>query len=367
MTRIVSGSQDPDYGFSSAILKGQEIGANYQRARLANQENARQEKELQLKMQHAMFLHQQEKTKTQQLLNHRAQMGEAAAFQQLAQKQALEENPEAMQVQDMLGALGKIDDPQAHALALASFQGLLKQQEKAKQKAAVEKMIDEEGQNGIIDPKDMQLRLASGEEPQAIAQEIMKAKHEATVSHMAKTHSEEMLPQMQALVQTARPGSPERLKAEHMLAEFQISDTQQAKPGEAEKRLKAIQDALIVPTAEARSRSKEDRRQRLRTVGMASQAPRPEPGTPAYKKYAVEKKAEKEKRYPATAGGKKAKSAQVIISVLQGSKDEADFYANLQAQGIDPANEEDAKLIMEALGADTGGQTSMGPYTANSQ
>src|SRR6185503_3536986 len=181
MPRIVSGASQQDPNF--ALMQGMEIGSAYRRARESKAEETRAQQRLMLDIMQARHEHQLEQQKALADVNARAQMGDAQAMQQqMLAAQAANAPPEQKMLQEFAGTLSKLTDPDARRLAISTFQDYAQQLQGQKETQAAQEMLAGAAQDGeLFQPEQIQQwqqRLQSGESPQNISQEVMKARHD---------------------------------------------------------------------------------------------------------------------------------------------------------------------------------------------
>lgn len=377
MARIVSGIPEQPQFDGGAVLRGFEKGT---RARLAEQENQRQNLEAMLQFKQELARTQMLRAKQQELLNQQAQMGDARALSQMAyEAQYGPKTPQEEQMQTMLQTRANITDPKALAMAdeaIDSFGKHLKSV--AEDKAAME-AIKTGAAEGLIDEEAFMQRYNSGEQRDVLAKDVATAKAERTITNMAKQDAQKAITQAQAILETM-PDSPRKLAAQFKLQEMVDSDVMQSKPGAAAAFLQDFQNTLIESDPARRAREKEinarqlearqpkayqkmkaagdeegmerfvTQRQRFGAIDTPNptQVPIPrsvEPAgkaerTPAMQAHIGKMKAEKEKRYPGStskAGGQRSAPVDTRAATFEAmgaATSDADLIRLLKERGV---------------------------------
>lgn len=361
MAQIISGVTPQEAGF--AYLQGADRGERFFQQQQVLEEQRRQAQfEQMMQIKQAALEQKREETRSQQLLNERAQMGDAQSIQELELRMQAGQNPDQKMMESVFGTLHRITDPDARRMAIQSIGNVLEERKAQQEKEAAVGAIERAGNDGLIDPKEYQQRLESGERPQDITQELTKLEAKRTVETMAAQKAAAAVEQATTLIQAAPPGS-EKLRAEYLLTQYQNSPTDQAKPGSDADLIKAIQTTLLGTDA-AQQRRQKARRQALEQRAhsqttmeeppgggfmgaMTGEAGAPDPyeQPPVLKTDVKRAKAEKEKRYsglkretPPTRTSKAAKSpadiGQLAVQLAGEAEDEKDLVRLLKKNGV---------------------------------
>lgn len=262
MVRIVSGVPDAPEFDSGAILRGFEKGAAYrQKQQAAEQDQISQA----LRMKEIQMRFQAARAKQEELLAHKAQMGDAHAVQEMVLRSQLPESDKMSQ--DLLKALENTDDPQAHAMIKASGEELLKVQRKKEQTEAFQTMLQNAAKDGLIDPNpnptdpetakpgalptigDYMARRDAGENMMGLSKEIFEARK--TRAEKAANVEENATEYERAKADLLNmPPGRERTLGMIALKEYEASPSLQEKKGEGAKLRAGIREIAVGPQSQ---------------------------------------------------------------------------------------------------------------------
>lgn len=397
MARIVSGQdelQDPGFAFLAGQQGGREFALQQQRQQL-------QQVQLMQEFQSALARTQEKREKLYQDELERREMEKAQGIQgqRLEQQASGFLMPEGMQgpptvqqeqLMTMLQAGDEIKTPEAKKAYFSALEGVLGDMQKEQQTQAAKAAIDRAGAIGFADPEAENLRLMSGEDPQAITQDLAKRDQEDTLQRMSMEKANAAISQAQALIEALPPGSESRLRAEYILTDYAKSPTDQARPGSDQDLLRQVKSALImeqdeknafrrgqIQRAQPKPRKGQEKYTWPETFGNRefpepfqrgswmtaagdamglSSADVEQPRTSAMQQHIEGKRAEKEKRYPGStkaSGGvpKQATAEQmkgVMHALIEETRDPVELAKRLKDQGI-PLTTQTEALIREAL------------------
>jgi len=255
MAQIISGVTPQEAGF--AYLQGADRGERFFQQQQVLEEQRRQaEFEHMMQIRQAQLEQTREEARSQQLLNERAQMGDAQSIQELELRMQAGQNPDQKMMESVFGTFHRITNPKARAMAAQSIGNVLEERKAQQEKEAAVGAIERAGNDGLVDPKEYKGRLDSGERPQDITKELTDLEAERTVKDMATQKAAKALEQATALVQSA-PQSQERLHAEALITQYNNSPTDQAKPGSDADLIFKVQQALLGTAAAYRRRQEE--------------------------------------------------------------------------------------------------------------
>lgn len=382
MAQIISGVTPQEAGF--AYLQGHDRGTQAaQRQQELEQQRQQIQFEQMMQIRQAALEQKREETRSQALLNERAQMGDAQGIQELALRAQSGQDPDQKMMESVFGTLHRITNPDARKLAIQSIGSVIEEHKKHQENEAATAAVERAGADGLIDPKTYQERLKSGEPPQNITQELVGLEKERTIKTMAAQKAAQAVEQASTLVQAA-PKGPGKLRAEYLLTQYQNSPTDQAKPGSDADLIQKIQQTLLGTDAEYKRRQEQLRKDqiaRFHRIPMGTKdtveeglpsggfkgamtgeagAPDPYEQPPVLKTDVKRAKAEKEKRYVgskrAASPEKKGKAGQkptdvgrLAIDLSVKAKDDHDLARLLEENGVE-LTEENLNLVRKALG-----------------
>lgn len=373
MVQIVSGVSDAPEFDSGAVLRGFEKGAAYrQRQQAAEQDQISQA----LRMKEIQMRFQDARTKQEELLAHKAAMGDAHAVQEMVLRSQLPESDKM--AQDLLKAAANTHDEEAHAMLMASGKVLVDETRKKEKRAAFQTAIERAAQDGLLDPNpqptdpatakpgamptvgDYMARADAGEPIAGMSKEIAKARAKRSTLQANMDDNAKYIEQMTNAIAAMPPGRQRRL-ATIALNEYRSSPSKQQDEGSGAEVFKEIQKLGVGSLSQYDELRKAEQE-------YANQKPAPGmPGMTVGERNEAISGGENilgqlvgalagQQKLPRNVRGKMVpKTAKrrldplTVRQAIDASPTPDHFLLQLEQAGVDPNSDEGAQMILDSL------------------
>lgn len=246
MVRIVAGNQeDINAPLLAGLQFGKTIGENRRRA-----EQDRQKTEMEL--QKAMAEYKKEQAKALADTNEQAALGDLAAIQmQAMETRRASAPPDKQYIDDLVGAAGKISDPEIRSKAIKEIDDLVGHVKLQEGYQAAGSEIERAVKDGLVDESGaqtlqqrLQMKAQRQESADDLLTELTKARHDRNVKATNMQENQEAIDKAAQFIQTIPPGR-ERKLAMIALNEYQMSPSLQEREGAGAAILGKVQEIAV--------------------------------------------------------------------------------------------------------------------------